>query len=305
MNILEMFGFRALWSPYFFAALMVVLIAYFLLLTKFRSLFKNSEPLTRRQGFLFSSSIILLYAIKGSPLDLMAHLLFYVHMIQMSVLTLVIPPLFILSIPAWAWRNFLNIKWIHRIFAFFTKPLIALFVFNGSFSFYHIPVIFDHVMENMSLHTGYSILLFVTAIFMWWPLLNELPEYQTLNGVKKLGYIFADGILLTPACALIMFSSGPLFATYSDPHAWAQMMSLCVGADHVSALHMGGPGMFSSMSVLEDQQLGGVIMKIIQEIIYGIMLGRTFFEWYRKDKAESEQQLQHSLDPSPIKLSPK
>lgn len=298
MLSLEIFGFNALWSPYFLTSLLAVTAVYFLLLGKYRTHFKNNEPLTQRQGILFVTSIFLLYAIKGSPLDLMAHLMFYIHMIQMAVLVLVIPPLFILSIPPWVWRNLFHIKMIQLPFLLFTKPLIALFLFNGIFSFYHIPFIFDHVMENRWLHAGYSVLLFIVAFFMWWPLINELPESQTLSGLKKVGYIFADGILLTPACALIIFSSSPMYATYSDPRAWGAAMSLCVGSAHLASLHLSGPELFSSMSLLQDQQLGGVIMKVIQEIIYGFMLGHVFFEWYRKDQEESEKEQKSAFNPS-------
>lgn len=298
MLSLKIFGFNALWSPYFLTALLVVTVVYFLLLGKYRTHFKNNEPLRQRQGILFVTSIFLLYVIKGSPIDLMAHLMFYIHMIQMAVLVLVIPPLFILSIPPWVWRNLFQIKMIRFPFFLFTKPLIALFLFNGIFSFYHIPFIFDHVMENRWLHAGYSVLLFIVAIFMWWPLMNELPESQTLNGLKKIGYIFADGILLTPACALIIFSSSPMYATYSDPKAWGAAMSLCVGSANLASLHLSGPELFSSMSLLQDQQLGGVIMKVIQEIIYGFMLGHVFFEWYRKDQEESEKEQKSAFNPS-------
>ncbi len=295
---LEIFGFEALWSPFFFASLLAVTIAYFLVLVKYRHHFNKNQPLTQRQGTLFVLAILLLYAIKGSPLDLMAHLMFYIHMIQMAVLVLVIPPLVILSIPAWVWRNLLNFNLFQSLFSIFTKPLIALLLFNGIFSFYHIPLIFDHVMQNRWLHAGYSLLLFIVAIFMWWPLINELPEAQTLSGIKKVGYVFADGILLTPACALIIFASSPMYATYSDPTAWGEAMSLCVGSSNFASLNISGPELFSSMSLLHDQQLGGVLMKVIQEIIYGIVLGHVFFEWYRKDQEESEQEINSRLHPT-------
>lgn len=297
---LEIFGFKALWSPYFLTALLIVTAAYFLLLVKYRTRIKKSEPLTQRQAILFLISVFLLYAIKGSPLDIMAHLMFYVHMIQMAVLVLVIPPIFILSIPPWVWRSLLSLKIVRLVFSFFTQPLIALFVFNGLFSFYHIPLIFDHVMQNRWLHAGYSVLLFIVAVFMWWPLMNELPESQTLSGIKKVGYIFADGILLTPACALIIFASTPMYSTYSDPRAWGAAMSLCVGSSTFSNLNISGPQLFSSMSILHDQQLGGVIMKVIQEIIYGTMLGRVFFEWYKKDQEDSEREQKAMLHPNLI-----
>jgi len=295
---LNIFGFEALWSPYFLLSIIFLTAAYFLLTIKYRNLFTSSEPLTKKQAFLFVLSMVLLYAIKGSPIDLMAHLMFYVHMIQMAALVLVVPPLFILGVPAWVWRKVLSLKGIGSLFTFFTKPILALILFNGLFSFYHVPMIFDHIMPNVWLHAGYSILLFVVAVFMWWPLINQLPEQQTLSGIKKVGYIFADGILLTPACALIIFADTPIYAAYTDPHLWGQMMSLCVGSSTFDSLNLSGPQLFSSMSVLHDQQLGGVLMKIIQEIIYGVVLGHVFFEWYDKDKAESERELKQTLNPT-------
>ncbi len=60
----------------------------------------------------------------------------------MAVLVLLIPPFVYFGIPAWLWRNFLNNKFVKSIVYIFTKPLIALILFNGFFSFYHIPVDF-------------------------------------------------------------------------------------------------------------------------------------------------------------------
>jgi putative membrane protein len=298
---LDIFGFKALWSPYFLLIIIGLTAGYFVLTTKYRNLFPDSVPLTKKQGTLFLLSMILLYFIKGSPIDLLAHLMFWVHMIQMAALVLVVPPIFIISVPHWVWRKLFNVEAINSVFKMLTKPLVALIVFNGLFSFYHVPMIFDRVMQNVWLHGGYSLLLFLVAIFMWWPLLNQMPEHQTLTGLKKVGYIFADGILLTPACALIIFADAPMYATYSDPQVWGQVMALCVGPANFASLNLSGPQLFSSMSLLHDQQLGGVIMKIIQEIIYGVILGHVFFEWYRKDQADSEKELKQPLNPLLIK----
>lgn len=301
MLTLEIFGFQALWSPYFLAVLLCIIALYFLLLGKLGKHFNEHEPFTIKQGGWFTASILLLYIIKGSPVDLMAHLMFYMHMLQMAVLVLIIPPMMILGIPDWAWQRLFHFRSVHNVFAFFTKPVTALILFNGLFSFYHIPFIFDHVMPNRWLHAGYAGVLFIFAVFMWWPLINKLPEWQRLEGINKVAYIFADGILLTPACALIIFATSPMYATYADPTVWGAVMSLCVGAANFASLNISGPELFSSMSLLHDQQLGGVLMKVIQEIIYGIILGQVFVEWYNKDRAESEQELNHQLHPPVLK----
>lgn len=292
-----MFGFNALWSPYFFLALVGVLVGYFLLTVKFRQRFKDTEPLTVKQGILFTVGIILLYIIKGSPIDLMGHLMFYAHMIQMAILFLLIPQLIIIGIPQWIWKKVLNVSYIKPLFKFFTRPIIALIFFNGMFSFYHIPLIFDFIKMDMFLHAGYTSVLFLMAIFMWWPLINQVETETRLTGLKKIGYIFADGILLTPACALIIFADMPIYDTFSDPTAWAASLELCVSPAILGTLSLSGPEMFSSMSLLHDQQLGGVLMKVLQEIIYGVVLFQVFFEWYKKEQEETEAEKLHRLEP--------
>lgn len=297
---IQIFGFQALWSPYFFITLMFVLISYFLITVKFRKRFSNSERLTRGQAINFSIAIVLLYIIKGSPVDLMGHLMFYAHMIQMAFLCLIIPQFIILGIPPWIWRTLLKNNGIKKLFSFLTKPVIALILFNGIFSIYHIPLVFDLVKTDFWLHAAYTSLLFLMGIVFWWPLINQLDEAKALSGIKKVGYIFAGGALLLPACALIIFADVPMYASFSDPRAWAKALELCVPSSTLAGLTLSGPEMFSSMSLIYDQQLGGIIMKIIQEIVYGVVLAKIFFSWYRKEQEETEIEKQHRLNPQPI-----
>ncbi|MCM3568775.1 cytochrome c oxidase assembly factor CtaG [Neobacillus mesonae] len=298
---LNIFGFKALWSPYFLTILLVLTVIFFLITTTFRSRFKDSEPLTVRQTVLFLTSMILLYAIKGSPLDLMGHLLFSVHGVTMVILVLLIPPILIKAIPVWLWRSLLKIKPVNAVFTILTKPVVSVLLFNGLFSIYHIPLIFDEVMQNRYYHSGYSILLFLTALFMWWSLQSPLPEQRSLSGIKKVAFLFVNGMLMTPACAMIIFADKSLYATYHDPHVWGQVMSLCVGTNVFSNLNLSGPELFTSMKILDDQRLGGVVMKILQEIIYAVILAQVFFEWYRKDQEESEKEINQILNPTPVK----
>ncbi len=282
------FGFTALWSPAFFITLVVICVLYFLAMTKYRmKISRDSEPLAKKEimGMIFF--FVLLYILKGSPIDLLGHIMFSMHMTQMAFLYLVLPPILVTSVPNWLWRKLLSKRFIQRPFHFFTKPLIALFVFNGAFSFYHIPLIFDAVKTDMVLHGLYTAMLFVTAVWMWWPIMNKLEEYQTFYGIKRIGYIFANGILLTPACGLIIFGSSPFYETYTNPVFWLQAMELCVPAGTLSNLNITGPEMFNTMPLLEDQRTGGVIMKIIQEIVFGVILAKLFFSWYKDENSGS------------------
>lgn len=293
---LDIFGFRALWSPYFFLFLLLVATCYFLITVQYRGKFSGSEPLTKRQAIYFTAGIILVYIIKGSPVDLLGHLMFYVHMIQMAFLYIVIPPLFIFGIPPWLWRKIISAPWIRKPFRLLTKPVPAILLFNGAFSFYHIPFIFDTVKTNLWLHAVHTLLLFLFALFMWWPLVNEVDEEQKLGGLKRMFYLFADGALLTPACALIIFSNVPLYSSFSEPDIWLQALQLCVPDAMISSLNLSGPEMFHSLSLLHDQQLGGILMKLIQEAVYGSVLYRSFMKWYREEQKETQNSLSMDVE---------
>jgi cytochrome c oxidase assembly factor CtaG len=249
--------------------------------------------LSLKEKALFLLALFLIYLIKGSPIDLLGHLMLTFHMVQMALLYMLVPQLLFAAVPAWVWKKWIELPGIRQLFRFFTKPLMALVGFNGLFSLYHVPVIFDAVKTNAWLHGIYTGVLFVFALFMWWPLLNQLEPYQTLTGLKRVGYIFADGALLTPACALIMFSPEPFYATYTNPELWIRQLSLCVPADRLASLDLPGPEIINPLSLHDDQQLGGVIMKILQELFYGFVLLRVFIEWYRNETENSGPAIRH------------
>lgn len=295
MMSIGIFGFQALWSPFFLGFLFFVTFLYFSLFTKWRNKFEESEPLSKRQALLFICAMAVLYAVKGSPLDVMGHIMLSYHMVQMGVLYLIVPPLLIKAIPWWVWKRIIELPAIQPMFNFFTKPMLALIMFNGLFSFYHIPDILDFLKMSNTLHSVYTVILFFFALFMWWPLVNKQDDGRELHGLKKVGYIFASGVLLTPACALIVFATAPLYSTYSDASAWLKAMELCVPASTLSGLNLSSPELFSNMPVLEDQRLGGIIMKIIQEIVYGVILAQVFFEWFRKEQEQADEITQADL----------
>ncbi len=297
---LGIFGFRALWSPYLFVTIVLITVGYFLLTVKYRHIFEGSKPLTKSQISLFLLAVVLFYSVKGAPLDLMGHLMFYAHMVQMSVLIFIIPPIFINAIPNWLWLNLWSVIKFKKILSVLTKPFFPIVLFTATLSVYHIPFVFDVVKTNVILHEIYTGLLVLFALLMWWPLVNKVQVYRGLTGLKKVAYIFASSALILPACALIIFNGTPMYATYSNPELWAKSLALCVPASTLASLDLSGPEMFTSMSLLHDQQLGGVLMKIIQEIVYGYMLARVFREWYKNDQKESEKERLNVYNPQAV-----
>lgn len=292
---IQIFGFRALWSPYFMLFMALIAVVYFLITGPYRHKFGDNDKVTVKQQASFYIAILCLYLVKGAPIDLLSHISLTAHMIQMAIYLLVVPILFIKGIPAWIWRKVVNQPIIKPIMNIGTKPLISLLAFNGLFSVYHVPVFFEFAKTSAIIHFFVHGLLFIAAFLMLFPLLSPLKEFDRMQPILKIGYIFANSVLITPACVLIIFAPEPLYATYTQGGAWMQAMSLCVPTDVLQGLAPGltGPEMFTPLSIMIDQQLGGIIMKVIQEITYGAILATVIFSWVRGEG--------NKVDPLPSK----
>lgn len=260
-------GFFDLWNPVILLVVVVVGYVYSRFVAKGNGNFADAEPVSDKQKLYFYTGLALFYIGQGSPINYIGHhYLFSVHMLQQTILYLIVPIFIWLGTPAWVLRLFMKNPVFRSLLSFFTRPLIALFLFNMFFSIYHMPFIMDGLMKNDVLLFGYHTMLLITAFMMWFPVFCPLPEMNRLNDLKKLAYIFGNGMLLTPACALIIFADSVIYEMYSNVTV-----------------------PFAHLSPLDDQQLGGVIMKIIQEIVYGATLAYIFFRWYRRERKEDDE----------------
>jgi putative membrane protein len=254
--ILLQFAEPGMWNLWLNAGL-ILLGAIYLIRTRAPQPGQTEEAVSSRKKTALLLGLLLFNLAVGSPLSFIGHELFSVHMLQQSVLFLAVPPLVLSGLPAGWVRAVFRWRPVKQAVSFFTHPLVALLVFNGLFSFYHVPFIFDTLMGNPMLHVTSHAVLTAAAFAMWWPVFCPLPEQDRLTPLRKMAYICAAGVLLTPACALIIFADQLLFASYSG----VQLIPL--------------------LDPLDDQQLGGVVMKILQEGIYGCVLGVIFFRWVR------------------------
>ncbi len=175
---LSIFGFQALWSPYLIGVIVFLTVVYFLVTVKWRKDFKVSEPLKKSEAIYFLLAMVTLYIVKGSPIDLLSHILFTMHMVQMAFLLLLIPILLIKGIPWWIWKIVVNAPVVRTIFKIFTQPVVAVFVFAMMFSLYHLPGIFDTIKLDETFHGIFTFLLFLSAFFMSWPF-NESSKRIT------------------------------------------------------------------------------------------------------------------------------
>lgn len=254
------------WSPLIIVVSLLIAGYYIYITGPGMSKFKDATPVSTRKKASFLSGIFLFILAEGSPISNLGHYLFLVHMTQQTIIYLAVPPLILAGIPAWLVKPIFKVRILYHLLSFFTKPLFAIVLFNTIFSFYHIPFIFDLIMSNI-LYIKLSVtILLPTAFFMWWPIFSPIDKFNTLKPLHKVAYIFGMGMLLTPACALIIFSKDILYTTYLDV-----------------------PRLFG-ISLLDDQQSGGIVMKIMQEFIYGAIIAVIFTQWIKYDRKNTEEE---------------
>lgn len=225
-------------------------------------------PVTSNQKIYFFSAIILLLIIKGTPLDVIAtHYLFSVHTLQMALTYFVVIPLLILSFPTNFLRQYI---WNHRIkFALniLAHPWLTLIAFNGLLTIYFIPAVFNFVHLNIVGIFVVQVVLFFSAVFMWWVIIHPVPEIKGLNYLLRALYIFLASVALFPIGFFYVIVQEPFFPMYI-PVAGA---------------------IIPVLTSVYDQQAAGGILKIIQLASYCFALLVILFKWGKQEEAKEGQ----------------
>ncbi|MDQ1402351.1 MAG: putative rane protein [Actinomycetota bacterium] len=213
---------------------------------------------TRRQVAVFLTGVVLLWAVSEWPIhDIAERYLFSVHMFQHMVMTLVAPPLLIRGTPDWL------VRWLvvrpPRVYAVVRRlgrPIAAGVIFNVVLAFTHWPALVDAALRSEPLHFGVHLLSFSTAMLMWLPVFNLLPELPRLGYPMRMVYLFLQSLIPTVPASFLTFAEHPVYKFYG----------------HV-------PRPFA-LGVLDDQQLAGAMMKVGGGIILWTLIFITFFKWY-------------------------
>ena len=144
-------SFSDMWSPGVILFTILLLILYFALTGPMRHRFADSSPVPGKQKALFVLAMLVFYAGAGSPINYTGHhYLFSMHMLQMSLLFFVLPPLLMVGIPGWLWTVIFRKERVRAVLRVLTKPLVAAVVFNSLLSFYHVPFILDFATSRVA-----------------------------------------------------------------------------------------------------------------------------------------------------------
>lgn len=207
---------------------------------------------------LFLAGLALLFLSLNGPLhDLSDTYLFSAHMVQHLLLTLVVVPLLIIGTPEWLLRPALASPLVARTARVLTRPAVAYALFNVTMFAWHLPPLYNLAMADHRVHIVQHLFFLVTATLVWWPLLSPLPELPRLSHAMRLLYIVLLMIPMNVIGLVITYADEVLYPAYEV-----------------------APRILS-LSPLEDQLVGGLIMWIPGTFILIGVATVTFFRWAR------------------------
>lgn len=253
-------------QPDIIALAVGMLAAYWYAVTRLRKDIYDAGPVTRRQIASYTLGVLSIYAVSSNPVHQLAEgYLASIHMTQHMVYTMVAPPLLLFGLPAWLLRAPLRSPLVFRIARVLTLPLLAFILFNAVQLLTHLPVAVDLALNVHWFHLVVHIALVAAALLMWWPILSPIDELPRLSYPLQMAYLFVQSLLPSVLAAFLTFSDGVFYKFYgAAPRTWG-------------------------LSVIEDQQFAGFVMKVAGSLILWSFIAYAFFKWYAQETADARE----------------
>jgi cytochrome c oxidase assembly factor CtaG len=207
-----------------------------------------------RQAAAFWSGWAALVLALVSPLHELGEHLFAAHMVEHEILMVVAAPLLVLARPGaamlWALPARLRASFggierrppVAASWRALTDPCLATVLHGAALWIWHVPILYSAVLTNSLVHWLQHISFLATALLFWWALLFGRARVRGYGAA--VGYLFATALHTSLLGALLVVSRTAWYA---------------------------GQGAFASafgLTILEDQQIAGLIMWVPAGFVY-------------------------------------
>jgi len=232
----------------------------------------KGRVVARWRAACFAAGIVVLAVALASPLDSLGESVFWAHMVQHLLLSLVAAPLLALGAPLVPLLWLLDAPrrrrlggWWHRaagapaLAGLLTIPLVAWVLQAAALWAWHLPAAYLAALGNEGIHTLEHLSFLSTGFLFWWVVLQPAGRRCMGYGMSVL-YLVTAGMQSGLLGALLTFAGRPFYGAQSaGAGAWG-------------------------LSPLEDQQLAGLIMWLPGGLVYVAAAGALFVRWLRADQ---------------------
>ncbi|MDP5275597.1 cytochrome c oxidase assembly protein [Chengkuizengella axinellae] len=248
------------WKRELFVIIVLISTIYWLITGIFNETTERQIHMKQRLYFLLGLSLF--YICWGSPLYGIAHFMFSVHMLHMSLLYFLVTPLLLAGIPLHLYKVHKKFQFISKVWSKLTAPTISIVFFNGLFILYHIPIVMDTVMTTSWMYYGFHILLALASFCVWQPIVGSFLQNK-LPYNKRKRYALVNTLVLLPACLLLFFSTIQ-YRIFTDYTAQSNMLEVCFGQNVDLNVLLG----WKVLTPITDQRIGGAVMLILHKVSF-------------------------------------
>lgn len=245
-------------EPMLLGGILVVVWLYGMLVGPLRRWVDPEALFPRSSVCWFAGAVLSFYLAVGSPLDAAGeNFLFSAHMVQHNVLMYVTAVLTILALPGWFVDGLLGkVPRVTAVLRALLHPALAGFVFTFVFCGWHAPALYEWALQDRAVHTLEHLTMWGASVMMLWPVLSRSSLLPASDWGVHILYLFVLMVAQIPLFGVLTFAEYPLYPTYEY-----------------------APRLIESLDPLQDQVLGGLLMKVANMILSLVLIGRAFMIW--------------------------
>lgn len=209
----------------------------------------------------FGVAALSFYGAVGSPLDALGeNFLFSAHMVQHNVLMYLTPVFTIWALPGWLIDGLLERlpRGVVALLRLIVHPLIAGVLFTLTFSVWHFPGLYEWALHDKVVHVIEHLTMYGSSLIMLWPIFSRSDTLPPMNYGSQVLYLFLLMVAQIPLFGILTFAESVFYPTYEF-----------------------APRVFIWLDPMQDQVLGGLIMKVANMVLSLTVIARAFILWNR------------------------
>ena len=234
---------------------------------------RPSHPVNIWHKISFFSGLFVIFLALQSPIDPLAEHYFFIHQIQHLMIRMLGPLLVLLGapltpmlrgLPLWLLqggvRALVRRAWARHAYHRLTNPVVAVGIFIGALYLWQFPLLHDAAVRNDYVHEVMHGTMLFSGFLFWWLVIDPKPHRSRLHYGLRVLYL---GLIVLPNTVL---GAGITFARELLYQSYAEVEQPFV------------------LNAITDQQLGGLFLWVIGDMMSIIAAGIVMIMWYQKEQ---------------------
>lgn len=231
------------------------------------------DPISRTQKVWYTIGVLGIWLASDWPMhDIAEDHLYFVHMFQHLLLSMLLPAAFVLATPRWLLELVIAPESrLWRGLARLSRPVIAGVLFNALTLFLHWSQVVQWSADSGGVHFGFHLTVFTAGLLMWQPVLSPISEWR-LSPIAQCIYLFTMSIVPTVPGGWLVFAEGVVYRHYDTP------------------------GRLFGIGVITDQQAAGLVMKLVGGFTLWLIILIIFSRWAKAEGQRDRDERQARID---------